>query len=153
MEKFVKTSKGTELPLINLKGKAYMQVAHRLVWFVEENPQYRIETDIPVQTGDSATARVTIKVFDGTGNLVRQAQDWKTESKAHFTDFLEKAVTGAMGRALSQLGYGTAYALADLDEGERIVDAPQEKVVSIEKAKKVAGSFNQDKKVNDEEGW
>ena len=82
----------------------------------------------------------------------------KTEHVKHFADFMEKSITGALGRALSQLGYGTAYALADLDEGVRIVDAPQSgvldgaQVTAAKEAKNVVkGSFNQDKKT--EEGW
>lgn len=154
MSKFVTTKLGTELPLLDLKGKSYMQVAHRLVWFVEENPKFHIDTELPVLDADKATAKVTIKVFDEQGNIVRKAQDMKTEHTKHFADFMEKAITGAMGRALSQLGYGTAYALADLDEGARIVDAPQSSVtatISTTEGKVVKGSFNQDKKT--ESDW
>lgn len=159
MNRFIKTPKGTELPLLNLKGKSYLQVAHRLVWFIEEVKSYRIETEMVTLTDTFAVAKVTIKTYDEGGNVIKQAQDFKSESLKHFPDFIEKSVTGALGRALAQLGHGTAYALADLDEGDRIVDAPQEKldlksnVVEIDAPKKVIGSFNQDKKVADESDW
>lgn len=150
MSKFVTTKLGTELPLLDLKGKSYMAVATRLVWFVEENPRYHIDTELPVHDAEKATAKTTIKVFDEQGNIIRKTTDWKTEHVKHFADFMEKAVTGSLGRALAQMGYGTAFALADLDEGARIVDAPQESVKDT-KANVVKGSFNQDKKT--EEGW
>jgi hypothetical protein len=50
----------------------------------------------------------------------------KTEYSERFLDFVEKAETGAIARALAVAGYGTEAAL-DLDEGVeegRIADAP-----------------------------
>jgi len=47
----------------------------------------------------------------------------KSENAASFADFGEKAETGAIGRALAALGYGTQFA-PELDEGHRIVDSP-----------------------------
>ena len=41
----IKTTKGTELPTIDLHGKPYLQVAHRIVWFREERPDWRIKTE------------------------------------------------------------------------------------------------------------
>ncbi len=58
--------------------------------------------------------------------MYKQVNDIKRETRKDFPDFTEKAVTGALGRCLAQCGFGTAYALQDLDEGNRIVDAPLE---------------------------
>jgi ssDNA-binding Zn-finger/Zn-ribbon topoisomerase 1 len=49
------------------------------------------------------------------------------ESKRDFGDFIEKAETKAVGRALAMLGYGTQFAADELDEGQRIVDSPEER--------------------------
>lgn len=122
--KTVKTPKGTILPLINLKGKDYMMTAYRLQWFVEENTRYTINTEFVSVTSDETLARVTINLYDTNGNLVKSVQGSKRESKKDFNDHSEKAETGALGRALISLGYGTQYALSDLDEGSRIVDSP-----------------------------
>lgn len=122
--KTVKTEKGTVLPLISLKGKDYLQVAHRLQWFVEQNTRYTISTEFVSITTDETVARVTINLFDTQGVLVKTVQGTKRESKKDFNDHTEKAETGALGRALISLGYGTQYALSDLDEGSRIVDSP-----------------------------
>lgn len=46
-----------------------------------------------------------------------------SESVRDFGDYSEKASTKSLGRALLMLGYGTSFA-AELDEGDRIVDAP-----------------------------
>ena len=47
----------------------------------------------------------------------------KREDNSHFSDHSEKAESGAIGRALALIGYGTQFA-AELEEGERIVDSP-----------------------------
>jgi hypothetical protein len=121
----VRTPKGTELPLINLKGKAYLQVAHRLIWFNEVAERYSMDTFVHANSNDDkATVTATISVYDGKGEMIKRASGTKSEHKAHFPDFLEKAETGAIGRALAMLGYGTQFALADLDEEHRIVDSP-----------------------------
>lgn len=134
----VKTKGGSELPLINLKGKDYLQVAYRLVWFREEHPDFRIETEFPQLNDSLAIAKATIR--DAQGNAIATAH--KREDKGHFADYMEKAETGAIGRALALIGYGTQFT-DDLDEGERIVDAPLQstKPFAINGATKVKGSF------------
>ena len=112
------------LPVMTLKGNPYMKVAYRLQWFVEDVKRYTIKSEPLVQTDTMARVRVTVSIFDDNGNVIRVAESTKTETKADFADFYEKAETGALGRALASLGYGTAQAAADLDEGDRIVDAP-----------------------------
>lgn len=120
----LKTPKGTELPLINMKGKEYLQVAYRLVWFTEEVPFFTIDTEFVKIDDEQTIARATICEFDDNGKLKRKATGTKRETKKDFADHTEKAETGAIGRALIELGYGTQFALAELDEGNRIVDAP-----------------------------
>lgn len=120
------TQKGTILPLLNLKGKDYMQVAYRLQWFVEENPMYHIDEAYLVLNDEQTVCQVTINVANEKGQAVRKAVGVKRETKKDFSDHTEKAATGALGRALIQLGYGTQFAHADLDEGARLADSPLE---------------------------
>jgi hypothetical protein len=127
------TNKGTELPILNLKGKDYLQVAHRLVWFREECPRYRIETEFTQLTEKHAFAKATIK--NDSGEIMATAH--KREDAGHFGDYAEKAETGAIGRALAYCGYGTQFCADEIDEGERIVDAPLTKV-EIKNEKKVS---------------
>jgi hypothetical protein len=49
----------------------------------------------------------------------------KKETEIGFPDYIEKAETGAIGRALAMCGYGTLQA-PEFDEGERIADSPIE---------------------------
>ncbi len=117
-----RTEKGTELPLLNLRGKQYLEVKYRLVWFREEHPTWSIETQLVSVTDTSAYAKATIR--DDSGRII--ATSHKFESVKGFPDFIEKAETGAIGRALALIGYGTQFCADELDEGKRIVDAPVE---------------------------
>jgi hypothetical protein len=119
MSKITKTPKGTSLPLMNLKGKDYLQVAYRIVWFREEEPQSGIETKYLILEADRAVCQATIT---RDGKVVAMAT--KSEDRKGFADFIEKSETGAIGRALALLGYGTQFTLPDLDEGDRLADSP-----------------------------
>jgi hypothetical protein len=115
-----RTAKGTELPLLNLRGKEYLEVKYRLVWFREDHPDWSIETELINVTDVSAYARASIR--DESGRII--ATSHKFERIQGFPDFIEKAETGAIGRALALIGYGTQFCADELDEGQRIVDAP-----------------------------
>jgi len=120
--KTYKTKLGTELPILNLRGKDYLEVKYRLVWFREERPDYSIETELVTTDDNSTLAKAYIK--DASGRIV--AMGHKFEDKKGFADHKEKAETGSIGRALALLGYGTQFCADELDEGSRIVDAPAE---------------------------
>lgn len=136
--------------LMQIKNKGgasdYLPVQWRLVWFRSLYPGGTIETEIVMLDLDRETEEETyawnndlrrsekiikrangIAIFratvkDGKGGI---AIGTKSEKAASFPDFIEKAETGAIGRALAALGYGTQFA-PELDEQHRIVDAPVE---------------------------
>lgn len=105
--------------MMKLKGRDYLQVMWRLVWFREEKPGWMIRTEIVSADDKHAVFRATIA--DETGAV--RSMGHGSESVKDFGDYLEKAETKAVGRALAMLGYGTQFA-PELDEGERIVDSP-----------------------------
>lgn len=122
--KTIKTPKGTDLPLISLKGKDYLQVAHRLIWFNEVESNFTIDTELVQVTDEQTVARAKIVVMDESGKVIKSAQATKRETKKDFSDHTEKAETAAIGRALALLGYGTQFAIVELEEGERLADSP-----------------------------
>lgn len=127
------------------KAKDYLPVQWRLVWFRSLFPQGQIETeavlldleteftvieskwnnnrrcyeDVPKTAKGIAIFKA--KVSDGMGGV---ATGTKSEKAASFDDFIEKAETGAIGRALAALGYGTQFTGDEWDEAHRIVDSP-----------------------------
>jgi len=118
--KTYKTAKGSELPLLNLRGKDYLEVKYRIVWFRQEHPDWTIETEYHTITNDAALAKAFIK--NAEGRVICTSH--KFENAKGFPDFLEKAETGAIGRALALIGYGTQFCADEFDEGKRIVDSP-----------------------------
>ncbi|HEX6478262.1 MAG TPA: hypothetical protein VF043_05420 [Ktedonobacteraceae bacterium] len=137
--------------VIQLKSKSgsadYLPVQWRLVWFREQCPHGTIDTEEievdldremeeegyawnnetrrseKVMKRAKGYARYRATVTDGKGG---RATGTKSEKAVSFPDFIEKAETGAIGRALAALGYGTQFA-PELNEEHRIVDAPVER--------------------------
>lgn len=133
-----KTKMGTELPIMNLRGKEYLEVKFRVVWFREERPLWGIETEIVSSTDTSACARALIR--DETGKII--ASSHKTENSKGFPDFIEKAETGAIGRALALCGYGTQFCADEMDEADRVVDSPVQKAPE-KKAERTPGGLTE----------
>ena len=106
--------------MMQLKGKDYLQVAWRLVWFREDHPDWSVDAQALEITEDHAIFKAEIRDADG----MQKSSGHGSESKRDFGDFIEKAETKAIGRALAMLGYGTQFAGTELDEGSRIVDSP-----------------------------
>jgi hypothetical protein len=116
-----KAGKKLELPMLDLKGKPYLAVAWRIVWFREDHPDWTFEVTYPIVDGEKVMAKA--QIVDESGRI--RAVAHKVEHFKHFADAFEKAETGAIGRALGMLGYGTQFAV-EFDEEDRVVDAPIE---------------------------
>ena len=127
--------------MMQLKGKDYLQVAWRLVWFREDHPDWCIDPQLVEHDADHAIFRAVI--IDENG--IQKCAGHGSESKKDFGDFLEKAETKAVGRALAMLGYGTQFAADELDEGERIVDTP------IDRTPKTEEKANEEEKAKEEQ--
>lgn len=124
IKRVFKTAKGTEIPLLNLKGKDYLQVAHRLIILDETYKSYTVQSEMISVTEESAVVKSTVTVYNDNGGILRQASSTKKETKKDFPDFIEKAETGSIGRALALIGIGTQFCTQDLDEGNRLADSP-----------------------------
>lgn len=111
--------------LRKLKGSDYLEVKWRLLWLRTEHPDAVITTEMARLELNPPLAVFRAHVsIPGAG----AATGWGMEERADFGDFLEKAETKALGRALAALGFGTQFA-DDFDferpgDGTKIVDAP-----------------------------
>ena len=100
----------------------YLPVAARIAWFRKDHTYWSIVTDVEQLADKAVVMKATIKDMQGT--VIATAR--KKETEAHFPDYIEKAETGAIGRALAMCGYGTLQA-PEFDEQDRLADAPAEK--------------------------
>jgi len=111
--------------LIKVAGnQLYLPVSARLVWFRQEHPDWGIETRPVAIDTEKQYAIFEASVFNTDGKLM--AKGTKMEDARGFSDYIEKAETGAIGRALAVCGFGTQFA-PDLDEtaSGHTVDSPQ----------------------------
>lgn len=116
--------------LMNLKGRDYLNVQNRLLWFIRDQRAlivaglakvpYVVQSELVEMDRSTGWAHFKTYVRDVLGN---EATMYGSEAAKDFADFAEKASTKSLGRALLALGYGTAFA-PEMDEGERVVDTP-----------------------------
>ena len=110
--------------MMTLQGGQYLKVPGRILAFREEHPNGQILTEMT--QFDLSAGWVCFKatiVVDG----LTLATAYGSETQRSFPQgWFEKAETVAVGRALAQAGFGTAYALADFHESEenKLADAP-----------------------------
>jgi len=96
----------------------YLPVAERVRWFREEHPDGIIDSTVVEITADRAVFRVRVSIpGDGGG----EAEAHGNESRTGFPDYIGKAETVALGRALATLGYGIAFA-DEFDERRELAD-------------------------------
>jgi hypothetical protein len=117
------TKSGLELPLLNLKGKEYLQVMHRIQWFRTEHPHGVIKTEMVEKGGQGKDAYAIFRAEITVDNITI-ANAHKCETMAGFGDYIEKAESGAVGHALGMCGYGTQFSAHEFDEGSRLADSP-----------------------------
>lgn len=90
--------------LTNLNGRDYLEVKWRLLWLRTEHPDAVMETELVSHEADLALFRARVSIPDGG-----TATGWGSETSNDFRDYIEKAETKALGRALAALGYGTQF--------------------------------------------
>jgi hypothetical protein len=106
-------------------GNKYLPVKWRLVWLQREHPTgVGVNTDLVHFAEDFAVFQATITITDADGALLKKATGWGKEYRDAFRDFIEKAETKAIGRALACLGFGTEF--CDLDDLEEDAEVPGE---------------------------
>lgn len=121
--------------LTKISGKDYLEVKWRFAWINEDvaDQKVRFEFNTKIVDHDKEAAfclaEAIVHIYDyETEKLIKRGHDWGQETGGDFGDYIEKAVTKAMGRALAQCGYGTQFG-GDFDMKTRggreaLVDSP-----------------------------
>jgi hypothetical protein len=89
-------------------GGEYLDVKWRLLWLRKEHPDAEIVTE-------HVQIEPTLAIFKATVTLPSggKATGYGSETAGDFGDFIEKAETKAIGRALNALGYGAQFGERD----------------------------------------
>lgn len=107
--------------------KAYLPCQARVDWFRHDYPEGIIDQELVFHDDKQAIFKSTVtKIRDGV--ILGRADGYGQEYAKAFDDYLLKAATVSIGRALNALGYGGS----DLDEGVadgNIADAPLDRPV------------------------
>jgi hypothetical protein len=101
------------LPTINLKGKDYVQVKDRVLFFNEEHPNGSIKSEVQFITNSFVNFKAIVTPDIATPDRVfigRSAGPIDAEKS------LEKLETVAVGRALAFMGIGVIESVASADE-------------------------------------
>lgn len=106
--------------LTRVNGNEYLPVAQRLAWLRAEHPDAVLTTDLVEILPEIAIFRAEVRLPSGG-----IATGYGSETPNDFRDYVEKAETKAIGRALAALGFGTQFC-HDHEDGapRRPVDAP-----------------------------
>lgn len=107
--------------LSRIGSSDYLEVKWRLVWLRQTNPSAMIETELISHVDQTAIFKARVVIPDGGS-----ATGYGTETADDFRDYIEKAETKAIGRALAALGFGTQFC-PDFEFGAahgRVVDSP-----------------------------
>jgi hypothetical protein len=111
--------------LVQLKGKDYLEVKYRLLWLRSDAPDSQIRTE-HVMLNEQIAVFHAIATRIVEGEVKGVGEGYGSETPRDFGDYIEKAETKAIGRALGALGYGTQFC-DDHEFGAaqgRVVDAP-----------------------------
>lgn len=125
---------GSRFVKINGRGgqKDYLPVQARVDWFRHESPDGIIEQDLVQLDERLAMFKTTVtRIIDG--EIKGRADGFGMEFAKDFPDYILKAATVSLGRALNALGYGGS----DLDEGiaeGRVADAPVDRSANRQQA-------------------
>lgn len=97
-------------------GGEYLDVKWRLLWLRKEHPDAQITTELVEHDGQMAIFKATVTVPSGG-----KATGYGSETASDFPDFIEKAETKAIGRALNALGYGAQFGEATRSDDPTLV--------------------------------
>lgn len=109
-------------------GAEYLDVKWRIMWFRSEHPDGTITSEMI-----SHDPQAQLAIFQATASWPGggSATDIGSETREDFRDYIEKASTKAIGRALGALGYGTQFAtdheMDNADGSPHVVDSPVER--------------------------
>ena len=101
---------------VDIKGKEYVLVKDRVLYFNNHYPEGSITTElVSAPESDHIVMKATVTP-DGRRTFTGYSQATKGDGYINKTAALENAETSAVGRALAMMGIGVIDSIASVDE-------------------------------------
>lgn len=125
--------KSLKTKAVDIKGKKYVLVSDRVLFFNEQYPEGSITTQIvSAPDADMVVVKATVSPVPGRIFTGYSQATWG-EGYINKTAALENAETSAVGRALAFMGIGVIESIASADE---IAKAQTARPFNVERARK-----------------
>jgi len=107
-----------EKKAISIKGKMYVQVKDRVIYFNDNYPNGRITTELVSNEGDEVVVKAIVipDVKNPDRYFTGYSQANKKQGMINRTSAMENCETSAVGRALGMMGIGVLDGMASADE-------------------------------------
>jgi hypothetical protein len=122
------TDKSLKDRAISIKGKSYVLVSDRIIYFNEKYPEGSIETQLISEPGDDMVLVQAIVLPDShnpTRVFTAYSQAKWGDGMVNKTAALENCETSAVGRALEMMGIGVIDSVASVDEINKAQTQPE----------------------------
>ena len=101
---------------VNIKGKEYVEVNERLIYFRKKYPKYSLTTEVLEKTDNSIMLMAKISNEAGHVLACGTAEEIKGSTFINKTSYVENCETSAWGRALANFGIGLDTSIASAEE-------------------------------------
>ena len=119
---------------IDIKGKDYVPVTERLIYFKKRYPDWRIITEIIKLDQQFVLMKASVIDSEGITRTTAHAYEKENSSFINKTSYIENCETSAVGRALGIMGIGIDTSLASADEVANAVKNQKKAVASKSKS-------------------
>jgi len=127
------------LKTVNIKGKPYVTVDERLIYFRKHYKNYALETEVIEKTDNSILIKAVISDENSRVIATGLAEEEKNSSFINKTSYVENCETSAWGRALANFGIGiNTGSVASAEEVQNAINNQNKKpVLPVKKMKDV----------------
>lgn len=166
LKEYTMSDKSLKDKAIDFKGKKYVLVADRVIYFNEHYPTGSIVTDL---VSDPESDQIIVKAtvypditptvvdkavgnYAGLRQFTGYSQAIKGDGYINKTAALENAETSAVGRALAMMGIGVLDSIASVDEVNKAQGSTGQRQLKLATPKQIEWMRDEAHKANDQLG-
>ena len=130
------------LKTVNIKGKQYVEVNERLIYFRKKYPNFSLTSHVLEKTDKSICIQARIENDKGVTIATGIAEEEKGSTFINKTSYVENCETSAWGRALANFGIGLESSVASAEEVGNAIANQQKPKPTTTKVKLDIGDDN-----------